>query len=477
MKKSIRKPKIGLVGLMAQPFRGDKETYFADDARAMADLAEDLDAELKVVREGIYSFEDAQSAARSLAEWEADYLLVQSSSFAGGDFIRPLAALDKPIGLWGVPEGPPGPEGGLPLNSFTGMNLNNSLLRTTLKGYHHPVKWFFGRPVDPLFQDRFRVTVPALRALVNLRGAQIGLVGGVAPGFDNLIVDPRDFEAQLGIRIHALELDAVLSRARAISDAGRIAETAKGFVSQGVTLAEGLRDHLLQSARLQLAFEGLVEDQRLDALAVSCWPRFQAEPGIAVCSLVGQLNTLGLVTACEGDVPAAVAMLALSYLTHGQVVTLMDLVSVDPGDDTVLLWHCGPTSPLLADDAGTRMESLWLFDGEDGGRMGLHNDLVLKPGPVTLLGLLPDLSQILVAGGRIDSEKPSYKGSRGWLADITVNTRPVTVPDLVETLMSSGYQHHYPLAYGNLEPACLELGALLGIPAVQLQSAVPYLKG
>ncbi|MBW6466790.1 MAG: hypothetical protein K0B06_09825 [Brevefilum sp.] len=473
----IRKPKIGLVGMMARPFRGDKEGYFAGDAGAMRDLAETLDFDLNIIPEGIYTQADAQRAADALVEWGADYILVQSSSFAGGDFIRPFAKLQVRLGLWAVPEGPPSDEGGLPLNSFTGLNMYNSILKRFLVGYPHPVKWFFGRPTDPLFIDRFKVTVAALRAVINLNGAHIGLIGGVAPGFDNLIVDPRLYEAKLGVRITALELDAVLGRARQVGDGDRVEEKAQAFVQPGVQLGQGLREHLLALAKLQLGFEGLIAAHGFDALALSCWPRFQVDPGVAVCSLVGQLNTLGVITACEGDVPSAVGMLALHYLTNGDVVTLMDLVSIDPTDDSALLWHCGPTSPQLAGEDGVRMDSLWLFDDPAGKRMGLHNDLVLKAGQVTVMGFTPQLDQLLVFEGQIDPSKPSYKGSRGWLKDIRMDGEPIGIPGLVETLTRCGYQHHYPLAYGGLTPAVSEMAAYLGIPRVKAEAYRDYLRG
>ncbi len=473
--KPIRQPKVGLVGMMANPFRGDKEGYFVDDAGGMEKLAREWHFELRVIPEGIYNLEDAAFAAHALKDWGADYILVQSSSFAGGDFIRPFATLKIPLGLWGVPEGPPSAEGGLPLNSFTGMNLYNSVLRTVLGAQQ--VKWFFGRPEDTLFQDRFRVTMTALRAYVNIRGAQIGLIGGVAPGFDNLIVDPRHFENKLGVRIRSLELDAVLEIARSLTDQELIKKRAESFILPGVRLASGNQDHLLKLARLQIAFEQLIEQYAFDALAISCWPRFQAEPGVAVCSLLGQLNTLGIPAACEGDVPSALAMMALRFLTNGDPVTLMDMVSVDVEDNTALLWHCGPTSPLLADNKGVDMGSLWLFDGPEGQTRGLHNDLRLRPGEVTLMGLTPSLERMLVVSGRIDNQKPSYKGSRGWLAELKINAQPSTVPELVETLMVSGYQHHYPLAYGDLAGACLELSIMLEIPPIVRRDYTHHLIG
>jgi L-fucose isomerase-like protein len=461
--------------MMSTPFRGDKEGHFADDRNALQSLAQSLDFELKVIPDGIYSPSDAALAAEALKTWGPDYILVQASSFANGDFIRPFAKLGLRIGLWAVPEGDPSSEGGLPFNSFTGLNMYNSILRRYLTGYLHPVKWFFGRPEDALFKNRFAITVAALRAVINLQNARVGLIGGVAPGFDNLIVNPRVYERKLGVRVRSLELDVVLGRAREVKEGPELDAIMEAFLPPNVTLEADGRAHLMELAKLQVAFDELIEVQGFDAIALSCWPRFQVTPGVAVCSLVGQLNTLGKVTACEGDVPSAAGMLALQYLTNGEIITLMDLVSVDPADDSALLWHCGPTSPSLAGAGGVKMESLWLFDHPEKGKMGLHNDLVLRAGEVTVMGFTPNLDGLLVMNGEIDPEKPSYKGSRGWLKDIRINAKPVGVGEMVETIVRHGYQHHYPLVYGNLQAAANEMAAYLDIPVIKAEPYRDYL--
>jgi len=155
---------------------------------------------------------------------------------------------------------------------------------------------------------------------------------------------------------------------------------------------------------------------------------------------------------------------------------LMDLVTIDPSDDSLLLWHCGPTSPSMADENGARLEPLWLFDGYGGDPIGLHNDLVLRPGQGTVLGFTPDFERILLLDGIIDNKKSSYRGCRGWLTHLRINTQPASVLDVTQTIMSSGFQHHYPFAYGDLAPAGLELAAWSGIQPIPYQSYSPFLK-
>ena len=211
--RTIRKPRIGLAGVMCTPFRGDKEGGFKASQASLEDLSSRMDFEFRAVEQGIYNLEQAEAAAMQLREWGADFILLQASSFASGDFIYPFARLSIPLGIWAVPEGPPTQEGGLPLNSFTAANLYNSILKTPATNYHLPVKWFLGNPGQALFDRRLEVSVQALRARVNLMGARVGLVGGVAPGFDNLIVNYEGLKQRLDIQVVEIELDEVLQKA------------------------------------------------------------------------------------------------------------------------------------------------------------------------------------------------------------------------------------------------------------------------
>ena len=469
---AIKKPKIGLAGVMCTPFRGDKESNYRDHREQMNTLAKKLDFEFHAVKEGVYSLEQAQAAALELSTWGADFVLLQTSSFAAGEFMYPFTELGTPLGLWAVPEGPPTPEGGLPLNSFTAANLYNSIIKSRLKP-DRPVKWFFGHPGDALFADRLRVTVDALRAMINLPGKRVALIGGVAPGFDNLIINDAQLKRQLDIDVLHIDLEEVLKIAEKIpSDI--VSQRAGEIRATATTFDEKYIPELNKSARVFQALTQMTIEREFQAVALSCWPQFQSDYQITVCSTMGHLNSQGLIAACEGDVASAVSMLALHLMTNGEVVTLMDLASVDHNDESVLLWHCGPTSPMLADEKGTTMSRLWLFDGPQGERTGIHNDLVLKPGRGTVLGFSIDFEQLLILEGEIDNAKSSYLGSRGWFKNLQMNNQPVSTQELIQSIMTSGFQHHYPFGYGSLSEAALEFGAWLGVAPIEVEPYTNY---
>lgn len=471
----IKKPKIGLVGMMAAPFRGDKESNYRSDRTSLDLVAKKLDFELFSIEEGIYSLEEANAAANQIADWGADFVLLQTSSFASGDFLYPFLSLQSRLGIWAVPEGPPTAEGGLPLNSFTAANMYNSIIQKRKRGSGLKAKWFFGHPGQPLFDDRFEITIKALRSLVNLVGLNVALIGGVAPSFDNLNIDEDKLFKQLGIKVVNFDLGLLIDRAKAIGDpeARRAAQSIKNELTQFDPKYDQFLD---KSGRIYQAVVDLAEEHNLAAVGLSCWPSFQEDYDLAVCTVMGHLNSAGLIAACEGDITSAISMLQLYFMTKGQPVTLMDLATMDQEDDSVLLWHCGPTSPKLADENGTTAQPLWLFDKDDGTQVGLHNDLILKPGPCTVMGFTTEFDGLLIFEGEIDNKKSSYMGSRGWLKNIKINTSSSSAVDLIQTLMSAGFQHHYPLTYGHLGEAGMELCSWLGIEPLKNIGYTNYLR-
>jgi len=460
---STKRVKIGLVGFMTKPFRGPKESYFNQDARDLSKLVNDLEADLIIFEKGIYDLAAAQEAALEFRREAVDVVLIQASSFSGGDFIYPFLEINAHIALWAIPEGDPTDEGGLPLNSFTAMNMYNSIIKTRTEFTREPVKWFFGRAQEKRFIEHFEALIRAIYAEINLKHSRFGLVGGVAAGFNNLIVDPNMLKSRIGASLVEFDLRYLYNLADSISDGALINRFYQKLINQTKSYSSNLESSFQATARFQAAFQIFVEQNDLDAVAVSCWPDFQTERQLAVCTLLGQLNDEGFVTACEGDVPGALGMLTLNLLSQGKVTTIMDMVTIDPGDDSILLWHCGPTAPSLADENGVEMQSLWLFDGDPHAPLGLHNNLRLKPGLATVLGFCPSFEELLIFEGTLDNKKPSYVGSSAWIRDLQMQGKALPCLDLVQTIMDSGYQHHYPLVHGGFERCALDLAHLLGI--------------
>lgn len=471
--------RIYLVSTVQTSFWGSTERqyekYFIPE---MEKLSRELTFELTCQKEIVTNEAEARAARDRVRQGTYDLLLIQVSTFADGNIITPLAEAGVSIGLWAVPEITK--NGAIPNNSFCGINMYASILHQYIDpnlGY----KWFFGDVTDSLFAERLAVTVRALGALRGLQGARVGLIGGIAPGFNDLYYDERQTKRRLGVTVdRTLEFSDVKDKALSYSPE-EIAPIVAAIRGESTRVANDMTNKGLENtARVYKAFEDIVRERGYDAIAISCWPRFRKELGIVVCSVIGRLLENGIVAACEGDVDSTISMLMLTQLTGVQPM-LMDLSKPDFQDNTVLMWHCGSAPKRYADRCGV------VFDGHykpgsrvtcmDNIRVSGVNNMYYAAQPVTVARFTDNYRRILTFSGNfVEKTDRSYDGSRGWVGDMTMDGEALTTITLVNTVMTNGLQHHFPIVAGHVEEEVREIAAWLDITPVAPVPYKPYLQ-
>ena len=467
---------VGLAGLMQINFTGDKQGVFRRAITELEQLSEKLGFEFKPYTKLMVTGSNAAEGAAWLEREGCDFVLVLAASFAAGEAILPFARMNARIGIWAIPE--PNTTGEVALNSFCAINMQAGIMTAYLKEYSIPFKWFFGWTDGERFLPRFRATVAALTALKNMRGARVALVGGIAPGFNDLYYDERLAEKRLGVTIE---------RNAEFEDAERLAlgyteaearEAVAFFIRGYREIAEGSKPMLELQARFCRAYAEIAERDGYDALAVSCWPKIQSRHGLVACAILGRLNEQGVPAACEGDAPGAVSQLFLKYVSFGGTTTLLDMAGFDEADDTLNLWHCGPAAPGLADGCGACMRELTHHTKDDTLiHLPSYNDLRFKPGAATVMRFTGEWdSMFLLGGGFIDRPKDCFAGSSGWFGSLRFAGKPASALDVTNTILTRGFQHHYPLVYGDYVSACMEAAAWLGLKQVETMPYAEYLQ-
>jgi L-fucose isomerase-like protein len=148
---------------------------------------------------------------------------------------------------------------------------------------------------------------------------------------------------------------------------------------------------VVRAARLHPALEQIIADDDLDAITVRCFD-FLGSIETSGCVALAQLNDDGVVAGCEGDVPAALAMLWARSLLD-QVSWIANPASVDPASNSVVLAHC-TIAPSLVDEL--HLSSHF----ESGIGVGVHGRL--RTGDVTLIRLGgAQLDRCWIADGRV----------------------------------------------------------------------------
>ena len=350
-----------------------------------------------------------------------------------------------------------------------------------------PVKWFYGETANPMFLERFKVTLGALRGIKKLRGSRTALVGGIAPGFTDMAFDERKSMARLGAYVDRLpEYGEIKERALSYKQE-EITPVIEEFTAKAVCV--NCRDDMDATARLYKAFEDLITQNGYDAIAIGCWPRYRRDFNVVVCAVIGQLLEKGYIAACEGDVDSMLAMMMLAAIAESggaiagnDIPMLMDLSDLDFNDNSALLWHCGSAPQRFADHAGMSLNCHYKpgrsAPGADSTPVGTVTDMYFRSGPVTIARFTWDYESMLLLTGDF-YDKPhnrGFDGSRGWMGNIRLAGKPVDARDLTNTLLTARFQHHYPVIAGNYQNELMEVMSWLGIAPVEPIKYEPYLQ-
>ena len=470
--------KIGLVGTSQLSFPGKKEEEYAKNVEMMIENAKEMDFDFVYYPNQVIIEEHAIKAVKFMEDAGVDFLMVLNISYSAG-FLVPIFYRIKNahVGIWSIPEPT---KGVVMFNSFCSNNMYQGINDKYLKDYHIKSKWFFGYACDERFKARLRTTVKALQALKRLKNSRVALIGGFAPGFYDLYFDERSVFHKLdGIYINRLhEYDEIIKLAEQVKD-----EEIKGMLDEterlGIKKTPNAKALYPFSLKLYLAYKKLVEVNKYDAIAVSCWPKFQDDYKYSVCSTLGMLNDDKIVAACEGDLMSAISMLALEEMSNDST-TLMDFGAFDEKDNSILLWHCGPTSKRFCEKNGYRLGDNYSGMEHPKDKIvgtGVVRDMVFDEGEATIFRFSGDMEKFICLTGKfVGDTKDSPCGSRGWLKDIKLNGKPITALDFTNTILSGGFEHHYAVAWGNHADAIMEMNKWLGIKPIKEIKYQDYLQ-
>jgi len=471
----MKKLKIGFAaGFMDGFSRAGLET-FADYGTRLAKLGQAMGFEIVTYPRAMMTVNDARAIREDADAKEVDFLLLFHPAYIIGDNVYELMKTRAHLGLWAIEE--PREDGPMPLASFVNLSQNMGIAHQMFKGGPKKVKWFFGPMDGPLFRPRFEITVKALLAVKNLKGARVAQIGKLADGHINHTLDNRDVYARLGVDVSRdFEVEDVMAIADKMPDSAAADELAGIEKASRRQRVSG--EKVLYSVKLAQAVRKLAADNDWSAVAFSCWPKLMPLRGMSGCLVNALLNNVLLPGGCEADVGGTVSMLVLKLLS-GQSTVLMDLPRFDISDNSLMIWHCG-TSPFdMANSRGVLLERHYFADySEDPGMKdcGPIVDVVFKPGDMTVFRITGEADSFYYFTGTFTgSERKSYNGSRGWVTDLKLYREPVRVLDLMNTIMTRAWTHHYPMVLKDVSAYLEELAWWLDLKRVKKAEYRDYL--
>lgn len=190
---------------------------------------------------------------------------------------------------------------------------------------------------------------------------------------------------------------------------------------------------------LYSAIKRLVIKYNLKGLTIRCFDLLK-ELKTTACLALALLNEEGIVSACEGDVPALLTMYFLSVYTD-RPTFMANPSKIDLKEHTILLAHCTVSLNML---------SKYEFDTHFESNIGVAVKGEFSSGDVSICKLSSDLNHYTIMSGKIKSS-PHFPGYCRTQVEIEVEPA-----DLYE-YFNEPYGNHLIMAYGDYKGYFLTL--------------------
>jgi L-fucose isomerase-like protein len=362
------------------------------------------------------------SAGKKLAESHVHAVaIIATSWFEDYLALDLLEECNAPVLLWALP------------GMETGALCGTQQLSSYLKRLNAPYRCIYGPLDNAEGQKRAMEFLRAAALKYLLRRSRIGFAGYRVQGMTETSANEFALKKTIGARIVPLDVPQLLSRAEEIPDE-RVRSIWRTLAARSAA-CEVAESAGLDSMKVYAALQEEIERLRLDALTIGCYPHLMGR----VCLAASLLADAGIPLGCEGDVNGAVGQLLLTRLT-GRPTHNTDWLEPLP-DGTVVLTHCGAGSFSLAENPGSiRLSPVRLMN------QGVCALFTAKPGPVTLLNLMPraDGYQIALLEGDAISTDMVFPGNPLRIRF----TQPT--PKILDWIYDEGIGHHWMAGYGSV---------------------------
>ncbi|MGC9468577.1 MAG: L-fucose/L-arabinose isomerase family protein [Anaerolineae bacterium] len=311
--------------------------------------------------------------------------------------------------------------------------------------------------------DRFRANVDhfdrVCRVVNAMQDMVVGAIGARTTAFKTVRIDELALQRH-GITMETLDLADIFGRMGEVKTEGDPYQ-AKAETLRNYTSWAGVPDAAFEKiVRLGVVLDDVIDEYRMDALALRCWIELQQQLGISACVLLGELNNRGIPAACEVDVGNAVAMYAL-HQASGEPSTCLDWNNnYKDEDDKCILFHCGPVPRSLMKGPGHIADHAILANSVgEGCGYGCHVGRI-APFDFTFASMMTEAGKLrfyLGEGAFTEDTIPEEFFGCGGVA---------AIPRLQDVLLHVGYQghrHHVSVTRGQfLAPVCEALEHYLG---------------
>ncbi|WP_461629628.1 hypothetical protein [Labilibaculum euxinus] len=272
-------------------------------------------------------------------------------------------------------------------------------------------------------------------AIEALKGKQLGLIGNVSDWLIASSVEKNVLMSRLGINLKQIDWKSLCS----FEDA----EINNDFLNKFE-----YTDHQekLNASKIYNILKDCVENEKLDALTVECFPLVR-QKSVTACLALSLFNDQQIPAGCEGDLASIVGMMFAKELS-GSIPWMANVAKISA--ETALFAHCTIGTNLLSDYEVTTHFETGLGTAIQG--MYRYND-------ITVFRFNSELNKAFITTGEV-LDRPRY--ATACRTQIEVKLPLSAITKLKENPLGN---HHLILQGNQLEKLQLACG-LLGIELI-----------
>ena len=301
-------------------------------------------------------------------------------------------------------------------------------------------------PCDDVFQKQLSAFAAVCRIVKGMKRFTVGAVGARTTAFKTVRFDELALQ-KYGITTEALDLSELFMRVRDIkTGTDRFALKKAGL--ENYTNWTGVPEAKLEMlTKVSIALDDILDEYKLDCLALRCWIEMEKELGVSPCVLLSELNDRGIVAACELDVCNAIPMYALSLASESPATCLDWNNNFGGEENKCILFHCGPVPQSLMTGKGSVIEHAMFAKSFGAGCGWGCNVGRIAEAPMTFASMKTEDGRLVsyLGEGRFTGE-PIEEGffGCGGVAEIP------GLQDKLLTIGKKGFRHHVGVTFGNV---------------------------
>jgi L-fucose isomerase-like protein len=307
-------------------------------------------------------------------------------------------------------------------------------------------------PASKTFATHVQQFAAVCRVSNGMRRMTVGAIGARTTAFKTVRYDEVTLQ-RYGITTESLDLSEVFLRLRDVKTSSEQFVTKADRLKNYTNWTDVPEEKFEMLSKLGVVIDDIIDDYKMDCLALRCWLEMEKELGVSPCVIVSELNDQGVASACEVDVCNAIMMHALLLASQSPATCLDWNNNYGDDPDKCILFHCGPVPQSLMTAKGHVIDHPMFAKALGAGCGWGCNVGRIAPTPITFASSKTTDGQLWCYLGQGEFTRDEIADGFFGCAGVA---RIENLQDTLEYVGHEGYRHHVSVTTGNVAPAMSE---------------------